>query len=75
MDDANVGMIQGGRRFCFLEEPRAFCLLLKHMRGEKLQGDKPVQLHILALVDDTHAALAQFLDDFVVPYRCADHDE
>ena len=40
---------------------------------QKLQGDKPVQGYVLGLVNDTHAAATQLLNDAVVRNGLADH--
>ena len=42
------------------------------MLGEKLQRDLPVELRVISLIDDTHAALAELLNDLVVADRGAD---
>ena len=41
--------------------------------GQKFQGDKAAEPHILGLVDDTHPATAQLLNDAVVRDGLADH--
>ena len=41
--------------------------------GQKLQGDEAVQPSVLGLVDHTHAATAELLDDAVVRDGLADH--
>jgi len=40
---------------------------------QELQGDKATQFDILGLVDDTHAATAELLDDAVVRDGLPDH--
>jgi hypothetical protein len=39
------------------------------VRREKLQGDTPLELEILGLVDDPHAAPADLLDDSILSYN------
>jgi hypothetical protein len=40
---------------------------------QKLQGDEAVQLYILGLVDHTHPAATELLDEAVVRDGLADH--
>ena len=40
--------------------------------GKELQGHEAAKLSVLGLVDDTHAATAQLLDDAVVRNGLAD---
>ena len=44
------------------------------MRGEELEGNGAVQRRVLGLVNDTHAALADFLGDLVVGHGLADYN-
>ncbi len=44
------------------------------MRGQEFQRDETFELRILGLVNNTHAALAQLLQDLVVADGLADHD-
>jgi hypothetical protein len=41
--------------------------------GQKLQGNKSVEGYVLSLVDHTHPAAAQLLDDAVMRDRSPDH--
>ncbi len=41
--------------------------------GQKLQRDKSVEGYVLSLVDHTHPAAAQLLDDAVMRDRSPDH--
>jgi len=47
--------------------------VLGYIRGKELEGNEPAELRILGLVDHTHPAAAQFLDDAVVRNGLADH--
>jgi len=50
------------------------CLgVLGKIIGQKLQGDESPKPGVLGLVDDTHPAAAQLLDDVVVRDDLADH--
>jgi len=42
---------------------------------QELQSNKAVQLHVLRLVDHTHPATAEFLDNAVVRDGLANHSE
>jgi hypothetical protein len=41
--------------------------------GQKLQGDKSVEGYVLGLIDDTHAAATELLDNVVMRDGPADH--
>ena len=43
------------------------------MRRQELEGDGTLQLRVFSLVDDTHAAFAEFGGDLVVGDGLADH--
>ena len=45
------------------------------MRGEKLHGDKAIELEVLGFVDDTHSTLAQFLEYLVMRNCLTDHGQ
>jgi hypothetical protein len=66
-------MVQGRRRTRLapetLEGLRIFC----HVIWQKLQSNKAAEFVVLGLVDDTHAATAELLDDSVVRNVLADH--
>jgi len=47
--------------------------VLGKMFGEELQGDEPAELGILGLVDHTHAAATQLLEDAVMRNALAYH--
>ena len=53
-------------------------LLLRQFRhpngaGELVEGDQAVEARVAGLVDDTHPALAELLQDLVVTHRPPDH--
>ena len=70
---ANVGMVQGRRGARFSAKAfqglRVFCNILR----QELQSDKATEFDVLGLVDHTHPATAQLLDDAVVRDGLADH--
>jgi hypothetical protein len=46
---------------------------LRDIIGQELQGDEALKLGILGLVDHSHPAATEFLDDAVVRDGLADH--
>ena len=73
VDGADVGMIQGRSSFGFALEAAESLLIFGHFIGQELEGHKATEFDILGLVDHTHPAAAQFLDDAVVRNGLADH--
>jgi hypothetical protein len=69
-DGADVGMVQrrGGLRLA-----QKALAVLQGMGRKKLQRDCTPQLRVFSLVDDTHPALAELLEDAVVRDGLADH--
>jgi len=66
VDRADVRMVQRRSRLRLaLETGESLCVFGDFVRQE-LQGDKAAQLYILSLINHTHAATADFLDDAVV---------
>jgi hypothetical protein len=47
--------------------------LARNLIWQELQGDKTVQAGVFGLVDDSHAAPADFLDDAIVRNGLANH--
>ena len=66
-------MVQSGCSLRFALEAGQRLRILGHFIGQELEGDEAVQPSVLGLVDDTHAAAAQLLDDAVVGDGLADH--
>ena len=72
INGANVGVVQSGSR------PRLALKAAEHMWvpgdfiGQKFERHKPAQLDILGLVNHTHSATAQLLDDAVMGNGLAD---
>ncbi len=73
VDGADVRMVQrrGGLGFALKtgENLRVFGDIVR----QEFEGDKPSELHILSLVDNTHPAAAEFFDDAIVRDGLADH--
>ena len=57
------------RRLAAVEGLRVFGYLV----GQELEGNKPTELDVLGLVDNTHTTATQLLDDAVVRNGLADH--
>ena len=70
---ADIRMIQPRGGFCLALETLAGLFVSQQVRREEFQGDGAVELGVLGLVDDTHAALAELGGDFVVRNGLADH--
>ena len=65
-------MIQGGRGLRFALESGESLRIFCHLFGQELQGHKAVESSVLGLVDDTHPAAAEFLNDAIVRDGLAD---
>ena len=63
---ADVWVVQTRSRLRFPDETGFVFGIFNGVRGEELEGDRPFQLGVLSLVNDTHPALAEFLGDLVV---------
>ena len=73
VDRADIGMVESGGGVRLALETGQSLGVLGDVIGKKLQGDKAVQGYVLGLVDHTHPAAAQLLDDAVVRDGLADH--
>ena len=60
VDGADVGMIQGGGRLGFAAETLQRLGILREIFGEEFEGHEAAEARVLGLVDDTHAAAAEF---------------
>src|ERR1700704_1705516 len=74
VDGTDVGMIQGRRGTSFSAEPFERLWVSGNIFRKELQGDEATKLRVLGLVDDTHPAAAQLLDDAVVRDGLADQE-
>ena len=75
VDGADVGMIQSGRRSRLAPEAFQRLRIFGQLVGQELQGDEAAELSVLGLVDHTHPAAAELLDDAVVRNGLADHGQ
>ncbi len=73
VDGADVGMVQSGGGLRFALEARQRLRILGNIVGQELEGDKAMQPCVFGLVDNTHPAAAELLDDAVVRDGLADH--
>ena len=73
VDGADVGMIQRRGGLGFALEARQRLRVFGNFVGQELEGDKAAKLDVFGLVDHTHAAAAEFLNDAVVRDGLADH--
>ena len=73
VDRANVGMRQRGGGFCLALETVQGQRITRNLIGQELQGNKAVQARVLSLIDHSHAAAAQLLDNAVVRDSLANH--
>ena len=68
-----LGWFSAEEAFGFMDKALLAGPVSHFRRGQDFEGDPAVQAAIASLVDDTHAAFAQFGDDFVVAQGPADH--
>jgi len=74
VDRADIGMVQGRSRLSLSLKAGQGLWISGYFIGKKLQGNKPVQRYVLSLVDHTHPATAEFLDNAVVRDGLTNHD-
>ena len=72
VDGADVRMIQCRGSLGFALKAAECLRVFGYLVGQELEGDKATELDILGLVDHTHPAAAQLLDDAVVRDGLAD---
>ena len=73
VDRAYARMIEGRGGPSFPAEAFQDLRVSRHFVGQELQGDRAAKISVFGLVDDTHAAATQLLDDAVVRDGLADH--
>ena len=74
MNSPDVGMIQRRRSLRFPLKAGQRMWVLCEVGRQELESDETVQADVLGLVDDTHAATAELLDDAIVRDGLADHE-
>jgi hypothetical protein len=72
VDGADVGMVQCGSSLGFPLEASQRLGVFGYFLGQKLQRDRSVKGYVLSLVDNTHPAAPELLDDAVVAQLKAD---
>ena len=73
INGADVRMVQCRGSFRFALKAGEGLRVSRNVVGQKLERYEAVEFHILGLVNHTHAATAQLLDDAVVRDGLADH--
>ncbi len=73
VDGADVGMVQRGRGLRLALETGQACGSWATSSGRNFRATKRSSSRVLGLVDDTHPAAAELLDDAVVRDGLADH--
>src|SRR5437762_3536536 len=71
---ADVGMVEGGGCASFTPETFQSLRITGNVVGQELQGDEAAKLSVLGLVDHTHPAAAELLDNAVVRNGLAVHN-
>jgi hypothetical protein len=73
VDGADVRMIQRGGGLGFSLKAGECLRVFSYTIRKELEGDESPELYIFSLIDHTHTASAQLLDDAVVRNGLADH--
>ena len=72
---ADVGMIESGCRTSLATETFQGLGILSYFFRQKLQSHESAEARVLGLIDNTHTAAAELLNDAVVRDDLADHSE
>jgi hypothetical protein len=73
VDSANVGMVKRRCRSCFPAETIECGSVFSNGVGEEFQRDESAKRKVFGLIDNAHAATAEFLDDAIVRDGLANH--
>ena len=73
VDSADVGMVQGRSRAGFAAKSFQCLRILRDILRQELERYKSAKGGVLGLINHTHAAAAEHLDDAVMRNRMADH--
>ena len=73
VNGADVGVVERGGGAGFTTEALQGRGVLGDVVGKEFQGYEPAEREVFGLVDDSHAATAELLDDAVVRDGLADH--
>ena len=63
---ANIRMVQGRSRLRFQLKPRERLRIARHLRRQKLEGDKAMQPQVLGFIHHAHTSAAQLLHDSIM---------
>jgi hypothetical protein len=74
VDGADIGMVQGRRSSSFTSKSFERLRVMIHIFGQEFQGDEATKLGVFSLVNHTHPAAAQLLQDAVVRDGLDDHE-
>ena len=66
IDSANVGMIESRRGSGFAPKALQHLRVARSVVGQELQGHESAKLGVLSLINDTHPATAELLENAVV---------
>ncbi len=75
VDGADVGMVERRGSLRFTLETRQGLRIATELVGQELQRHEAVKAGVLGLVDHTHAAAAELLNDAVMRNRGLDHGQ
>src|SRR6266571_1994103 len=73
MDSANIGMVQGGSCPRFPLKSFQRLMIGREPIGQELQSNVAAQTQVFGLIDHTHAAATQLLQDAVMRNGLANH--
>jgi hypothetical protein len=73
VDGANAGVVESGSGVGFAAKALQSLGILRHVFGQKLEGDGAVQASVLGFVDHTHSASTEFFNDAKVRDGLVDH--
>ncbi len=66
VDAGHVGVIEGRRRPCLLNEAALAIRILKKVRRQDFQRDFALEAHVERTIDDAHPSPPHFVEDPVV---------
>src|SRR6266851_1795342 len=73
IDRADIGMVEGRSSLRFSLETSQCLGVSGDLVRQELQGNKTMEGGVLSLIDDTHPAATEFVDNAVVRDGMADH--
>ncbi len=73
VNGADVGVIQRRSSLRLTLKPAKRLRIARHFVRQKLQGDETMQPSVFGLIDNTHSAATELLDDAIVRDGLADH--